>query len=119
MQVCGRHEHYVAGEEVSAREDDHDKADGEHKRPTVWIRPGAFSWYQGAVSVERKTAQLGGVSRSSNGEAGDARESEKGIGHHGVEEELVEALMCFLRAYPADQFNGLLRREGVHLGDLL
>ena len=33
---------------------------GKKSELTLRIRPGAFSWYQGAASVERRTAQLEG-----------------------------------------------------------
>jgi hypothetical protein len=32
---------------------------GNMRAPAVRIRPGAWVWYQGAVLVERRTAQLG------------------------------------------------------------
>jgi hypothetical protein len=89
----------------------------------VQIRPGACSWYQGAVSVERRTAHLWEgrvlVRRWLGGGAEPEAEAEEGACHHGVEEEFVETHMCFLGAYSANQFNCLLGREGIHLGGFL
>jgi hypothetical protein len=61
VQECGCYEHYVGGEEVGASEDDTiiTRPMGNMSAPAGRIRPVVFSWYQGAVSVERRTAQLG------------------------------------------------------------
>jgi hypothetical protein len=89
---------------------------GNTSAPAVRIRPGALSWYHGAVSVERRTAQLRFVSkRGVDGRKGvEIPEAEEGTCHGGVEEELVEAHVGFLGAYSAYELDGLLGREGIH-----
>jgi hypothetical protein len=57
VPVGGCLEHYVRGEEMRA--------------PAVRIRPGACSWYHGAVLVESRTAQLDGKFVSDRIERGE------------------------------------------------
>ena len=71
VPVGGCLEHYVRGEEVGAGEDNHDEVDGDMRAPAMRIRPGACSWYHGAVLVESRTAQLDGKFVSDRIERGE------------------------------------------------
>ena len=108
---------------------------GKNMAEMVRISPGAFSWYQGAASVDSITAQLlrylaaqccvdritasgtnGGFESKMQAKSKpvDLPKSQQGTGHERIPEQFVPSHMRLLAPYPRHQFDGLLRSEGVH-----
>jgi hypothetical protein len=90
---------------------------GNMRAPAVRIRPGACSWYHGAVLVESRTTQLHGkllVIGLKGAREVEEPESEERTGHQGVE-EFVQSKVCLFCANSTGQPHGLLESEGALL----